>query len=243
MSNLENLKVPENCNIAGYTSIKPEGKFFQFYDSKGNELRCRSRIRLNLNVMSQSTIVHELLHFLTHPNFSSEASSALTEGVTEYFTRKVQNQVFNYVEEKHSNEPIKEQESSAQKKGGKRNFNLGQDEMKSLNEMKGFTNDRTVTSAYNIAHDKTIESKKLIRNMLASTASYKAEGLNKLLNPNPHKKELKKNLGKLDQLDQEIKDLLNAPENSTKHILRRAYFLGDRAMIRLLINYANVTFK
>ncbi len=45
---------------------------------------------INRTRASDSTLVHELLHLLTHETFRRNVSSRLTEGVTEYFTRKVQ---------------------------------------------------------------------------------------------------------------------------------------------------------
>lgn len=47
-------------------------------------------IYINRDHARPSTLIHELLHYLTHPNFDKFTSSPLNEGVTEYFTRKVQ---------------------------------------------------------------------------------------------------------------------------------------------------------
>ena len=47
-------------------------------------------IYINRSHASPSTLIHELLHLLTHQTFNQHTSSRLNEGVTEYFTRKVQ---------------------------------------------------------------------------------------------------------------------------------------------------------
>ncbi len=47
-------------------------------------------IYINRAKAPASTLVHELLHFLTHPTFSKLAPPDLNEGITEYFTRKTQ---------------------------------------------------------------------------------------------------------------------------------------------------------
>lgn len=47
-------------------------------------------IFINRTHAKPSTLIHELLHFLTHPNFRDKTTSRLNEGITEYFTRKVQ---------------------------------------------------------------------------------------------------------------------------------------------------------
>ncbi|MBC7900531.1 MAG: hypothetical protein H7070_10825 [Saprospiraceae bacterium] len=65
---------PVGCQINGFFSkaIKP----FEIY--------------INRTRASPSTLIHELLHLLTHEIFNKNTSTRLNEGVTEYFTRKVQ---------------------------------------------------------------------------------------------------------------------------------------------------------
>jgi hypothetical protein len=48
-------------------------------------------IYVNRTSATSSTLIHELLHFLTHDTFSKSLPVAVVEGATEYFTRKVQN--------------------------------------------------------------------------------------------------------------------------------------------------------
>jgi hypothetical protein len=47
-------------------------------------------IYINRDDYKKPTLIHELLHFLTHPNFHREFSAKIVEGTTEYFTRKAQ---------------------------------------------------------------------------------------------------------------------------------------------------------
>ena len=65
---------PVGCHINGFfsTAIKP----FEIY--------------INRTRASPSTLIHELMHLLTHETFNKSTSTRLNEGVTEYFTRKVQ---------------------------------------------------------------------------------------------------------------------------------------------------------
>lgn len=65
---------PLGCHVNGFfsTFIQP----FEIY--------------INRTRASDSTLIHELLHLLTDENFNRNVSSKLNEGVTEYFTRKVQ---------------------------------------------------------------------------------------------------------------------------------------------------------
>ena len=53
-------------------------------------LRVPPTIYINRSHANPSTLIHELLHLLTHKAFSQHTSTRLNEGVTEYFTRKVQ---------------------------------------------------------------------------------------------------------------------------------------------------------
>ncbi|MCB1777386.1 MAG: hypothetical protein KDI50_08115 [Candidatus Competibacteraceae bacterium] len=46
------------------------------------------KMYINRTQASSSTVIHELLHFLTHDNFHQSVSGIMNEGVTEYFTRK-----------------------------------------------------------------------------------------------------------------------------------------------------------
>lgn len=48
------------------------------------------KIYINRTHAKSTTVVHELLHFVTHDNFRKKVPSLLNEGVTEYFTRKIQ---------------------------------------------------------------------------------------------------------------------------------------------------------
>lgn len=50
----------------------------------------KPKIYINRPRAKSTTVVHEFLHFVTHQNFHSLSSSELNEGVTEYFTRKIQ---------------------------------------------------------------------------------------------------------------------------------------------------------
>lgn len=71
---LSNGTPPVGCQINGFFSraIKP----FEIY--------------INRTRATPSTLIHELLHLLTHESFNKATSVQLNEGVTEYFTRKVQ---------------------------------------------------------------------------------------------------------------------------------------------------------
>ena len=71
---LGNGAPPVGCHINGFFSraIKP----FEIY--------------INRTRASPSTLVHELFHLLTNDTFNKNTSTRLNEGVTEYFTRKVQ---------------------------------------------------------------------------------------------------------------------------------------------------------
>jgi hypothetical protein len=46
-------------------------------------------IYINRTYANPTTVIHEFLHFFTHPNFTSRVPAPLNEAVTEYFTRKV----------------------------------------------------------------------------------------------------------------------------------------------------------
>jgi hypothetical protein len=64
------------CAVCGFTSPKPNNK----YDKE---------MYINRQFANASTVIHEMLHFLTHPQFWMYVSPNITEAVTEYFTRKV----------------------------------------------------------------------------------------------------------------------------------------------------------
>jgi hypothetical protein len=65
-----------NCAVCGFTSPKLGNK----YDRE---------MYINRQHANASTVVHEMLHFFTHPLFWDHVSPVLAESVTEYFTRKV----------------------------------------------------------------------------------------------------------------------------------------------------------
>jgi hypothetical protein len=65
-----------NCAICGFTVPQIANK----YDRE---------MYINRQYANASTVVHEMLHFLTHPLFASYVGPILIESVTEYFTRKV----------------------------------------------------------------------------------------------------------------------------------------------------------
>ena len=69
-------KQGSKCAICGFTSPKMGNK----YDRE---------MYVNRQYANASTVVHEMLHFLTHPQFWMYVSPQITEAVTEYFTRKV----------------------------------------------------------------------------------------------------------------------------------------------------------
>lgn len=69
-------KATATCAVAGFTSYVV-----------GN--RYEREIYVNRRYANSSTIIHEMLHFLTHPQFWMYVRPATTEAVTEYFTRKV----------------------------------------------------------------------------------------------------------------------------------------------------------
>ncbi|HEY1987087.1 MAG TPA: hypothetical protein VGG85_16855 [Terracidiphilus sp.] len=69
-------KQGSKCAICGFTSPKTGNK----YDRE---------MFVNRQYANSSTVVHEMLHFLTHPQFWMYVPSNITEAVTEYFTRKV----------------------------------------------------------------------------------------------------------------------------------------------------------
>jgi hypothetical protein len=64
--------IPSNCTLNG------------FFDPR------TQTIFINRTKAPNSTLVHEFLHALTHPNFHKFVSCPMVEGVTEYFTRKIQ---------------------------------------------------------------------------------------------------------------------------------------------------------
>jgi hypothetical protein len=68
-------KIP-NCETRGFTV----GKEAQFGPTKEIYIQ---------RPFSNTTIIHELLHALTHPQFTAKVESSLNEAVPEYFTRKV----------------------------------------------------------------------------------------------------------------------------------------------------------
>jgi hypothetical protein len=75
MTNLQLTgKPPIGCTVNGFTDY----------------LTDPPTIFVNRTHASASTLIHELLHFLTHPNFTAQVQTRLLEGTTEYFTRKVQ---------------------------------------------------------------------------------------------------------------------------------------------------------
>lgn len=65
-----------DCSVCGFTAPKLADK----YDRE---------MYINRQFANASTVVHEMLHFLTHPLFWDLMTPAVTEAVTEYFTRKV----------------------------------------------------------------------------------------------------------------------------------------------------------
>ena len=67
-------KPQSNCTVLGFTDF----------------LHGKPTIYINRDQYAKSTLIHELLHFFTHKNFNDNISGPLNEGVTEYFTRKVQ---------------------------------------------------------------------------------------------------------------------------------------------------------
>jgi hypothetical protein len=48
-------------------------------------------IWINADIVKPPTLVHELLHYFTHPRFRAAVTPELNEAVTEYFTRKLVN--------------------------------------------------------------------------------------------------------------------------------------------------------
>jgi len=69
-------KLKSSCALCGFTSPKLGNK----YDRE---------MYINRQYANSSTVVHEMLHFLTHPQFWMYVTPQITEAVTEYFTRKV----------------------------------------------------------------------------------------------------------------------------------------------------------
>lgn len=47
-------------------------------------------VYMNRASCTPATVIHELLHFLSHPDFNKAFKPEIVEGITEYFTRKVQ---------------------------------------------------------------------------------------------------------------------------------------------------------
>jgi hypothetical protein len=73
-------RIPEGCQVNGFfTAIRIGQTPFQIY--------------INRTCAREPTIIHELLHLLAHPDFTKNTSNQWDEGVTEYFTRKVQNSI------------------------------------------------------------------------------------------------------------------------------------------------------
>jgi hypothetical protein len=64
-----------NCTVAAFTSAKL---------GKPGE----REIYLNHSAANETTVVHELFHYFTHPAFDAKVSLPFNEAVTEYFTRK-----------------------------------------------------------------------------------------------------------------------------------------------------------
>lgn len=69
-------KLGSACAVCGFTAPKTGNK----YDRE---------MYINRQHANASTVIHEMLHFLTHPQFWMYMSPQITEAVTEYFTRKV----------------------------------------------------------------------------------------------------------------------------------------------------------
>jgi hypothetical protein len=65
-----------NCTVCGFTSPTLGNKY-------------EREMYINRDYANSSTVVHEMLHFLTHPMFWDFVGSGVTESITEYFTRKV----------------------------------------------------------------------------------------------------------------------------------------------------------
>lgn len=79
MSNLSiggSKKQGSNCAVCGFTAPVTGNKY-------------NREMYINRQFANASTVVHEMLHFLTHPQFWMYVSAQITESVTEYFTRKV----------------------------------------------------------------------------------------------------------------------------------------------------------
>jgi hypothetical protein len=73
---LNGPKKAANCMICGFTA-PVLGKRFE------------REMYINRRYANASTVIHEMLHFLTHPQFWSFVGPIIAESVTEYFTRKV----------------------------------------------------------------------------------------------------------------------------------------------------------
>jgi hypothetical protein len=65
------------CVICGFTTRSRAGNQFD------------REIYINRLYANGGTVVHEMLHFLTHRNFLASVNFAIKEAVTEFFTRKV----------------------------------------------------------------------------------------------------------------------------------------------------------
>ena len=76
MANFGRSSLGSNCAICGFTAPKVTDK----YDRE---------MYINRTFANPSTVVHEMLHFLTHPLFWGYVEPTIVEAVTEYFTRKV----------------------------------------------------------------------------------------------------------------------------------------------------------
>lgn len=89
----DNAPFMRNYNIFGELQGKPTPVFKTcvacgFTSPRATKLD-EFEIFINRDHGTLGTIVHELLHFVTHPNFNLIIPDLANEAVTEYFTRKV----------------------------------------------------------------------------------------------------------------------------------------------------------
>lgn len=92
-------------NVEAYVKFRDQAAFLMNFNASGGTktANCRTlgftsyragstterEIFINRTLANSTTIVHEMLHFLTHPTFWHSVPQQTTEAVTEYFTRKV----------------------------------------------------------------------------------------------------------------------------------------------------------
>jgi hypothetical protein len=105
------LKRKSGCTICAFTAPKK--------GASGEWEICVSRTLAN-----PTTIVHELLHFFTHPTVFGKLSAEMNEGITEYFTRKCVNQAVKITPKKAEKDTGSETAKKAEKDIGFRDFEM-----------------------------------------------------------------------------------------------------------------------